>query len=277
MKKNTKEILCFFALAISTSWLCWAPLLLRNTDVNPNLLYSLLNKAGDFMPSVVAILITAFILGRAELLKILISMVNVRIGIRGYIYIFFIMPGVLSLAYLFSYLAVDLKFESILAPIIFPRIWPVLLLLLYFIAVQGPLGEELGWRGYALPRLFEIMNPLKSSIILGLVWAVWHLPRFYMEGTTQHSITLSYGIIIALLGYIIYTVLLTFMMTALFIKTGRSIFAAILFHAMANFSHGLITILTKPIGGVSILLAMLLVTLIIVAINRKDFLFMEQA
>jgi len=272
MKKSRKEVLRFFAVTIIASWLCWVPLLLRNAGVNLNFPYSLLNKVGDFMPSVVAILITAFMLGRAEMLKLLKSMINIRIGIRWYMYIFFIMPGVLSAAYLFSYIAVGLKFESILAPMIFPRLWPVFLLLVYFITIQGPLGEELGWRGYALPRLFKIMNPLKSSIILGLVWSVWHFPKFYIEGTTQYSIMLSYGIIIALLGYTLYTVLVTFMMTMLFIKTGRSVFAAILFHAVANFSHGLITILTKPVGGIFILSVMLIVTVIIVTLNKKDFL-----
>jgi len=46
----------------------------------------------------------------------------------------------------------------------------------------GPLGEELGWRGFALPRMLTRWQPLAVSLILGLIWGVWHLPAFFIVG-----------------------------------------------------------------------------------------------
>lgn len=69
----------------------------------------------------------------------------------------------------------------------------------------GPLGEEPGWRGYALPRLEAAVGPVLGSLILGILWALWHLPLFFYSGWTTSplwifvliqtgaSIILSYG------------------------------------------------------------------------------------
>lgn len=55
----------------------------------------------------------------------------------------------------------------------------------------GPLSEELGWRGYAQPRLRRRLSPLATSAVLGAVWAVWHLPLFALTGTWQSSLGLA--------------------------------------------------------------------------------------
>lgn len=55
----------------------------------------------------------------------------------------------------------------------------------------GSLGEELGWRGFALPRLQRTHGALGASLIIGVVWAVWHLPLFLMPGTSQAQISFA--------------------------------------------------------------------------------------
>ncbi|MFE6233837.1 CPBP family intramembrane glutamic endopeptidase [Cellulosimicrobium sp. NPDC057862] len=55
----------------------------------------------------------------------------------------------------------------------------------------GPLSEEFGWRGYAQPRLRRRRSPLATSVVLGAVWAVWHLPLFALTGTWQSSLGLA--------------------------------------------------------------------------------------
>jgi membrane protease YdiL (CAAX protease family) len=53
------------------------------------------------------------------------------------------------------------------------------------ISDPGPIGEELGWRGYALPRLLALMSPLSAGLLLGAIWSVWHLPAFFVAPLGQ--------------------------------------------------------------------------------------------
>ncbi|WP_454730128.1 CPBP family intramembrane glutamic endopeptidase [Cellulosimicrobium protaetiae] len=66
---------------------------------------------------------------------------------------------------------------------------PVLFALVSLCA--GPLSEEFGWRGYAQPRLRRRRSPLATSVVLGAVWAVWHLPLFALTGTWQSTLGLA--------------------------------------------------------------------------------------
>jgi len=86
----------------------------------------------------------------------------------------------------------------------------------------GPMGEEFGWRGLALPLLQRRFTPFWASIILGVVWAVWHAPAFVMSGTPQSA--WSFGPFF--LGLIAITVILT----PLFNASRGSLLIAILYH-----------------------------------------------
>lgn len=86
---------------------------------------------------------------------------------------------------------------------------------------SSPLLEELGWRGFLLPELQKKHNNLLGGIILGLIWGTWHLP-----------LVLSYGD--NLLTFYILIVLHTLIGVWLFVKTSKSLFIAILYHASLN-------------------------------------------
>jgi uncharacterized protein len=90
----------------------------------------------------------------------------------------------------------------------------------------GPLGEEFGWRGFALPRVLERHAPFAASLRLGLIHAVWHLPLFFMPGTPQSQ--LSFPLFtIGVVSIAIFT-------TALYLRTGANLLLAILVHLLAN-------------------------------------------
>jgi membrane protease YdiL (CAAX protease family) len=84
----------------------------------------------------------------------------------------------------------------------------------YSTLLGGPLGEEPGWRGYALPRLERALGPVRSSLVLGLLWTGWHLPLFLYPGWTSaplwiyvlfltgQSVLLTYGTNLAGFGII---------------------------------------------------------------------------
>lgn len=97
----------------------------------------------------------------------------------------------------------------------------------------GPLGEELGWRGYALPYLLRTAGPWRASFALGALWTFWHLPMmFLMPGASvPEYLPLS---AISILSYMAQITAVTGIMTFLFRRTGGSVLIAVLFHLTFN-------------------------------------------
>ena len=96
---------------------------------------------------------------------------------------------------------------------------------------QGPIPEEFGWRGYALPRLMEKFGFIKAALLLGVIWASWHLPGFFMEGVSQSSMPI--------IPYFITVVALSVIIAWIYYGTGRNLLAALLTHTMFNLSIAL--------------------------------------
>lgn len=90
--------------------------------------------------------------------------------------------------------------------------------------------EELGWRGFALPRLLEQFTAVSASLLIGIVWAVWHLPLLVLEGTSQFG-----GDFVP---YLITLVALSIMFTWLYRVTGGSVLLVMILHASQNASTG---------------------------------------
>ncbi len=90
----------------------------------------------------------------------------------------------------------------------------------------GPLGEELGWRGFALPRMLRLWSPVKASLILGVIWGIWHLPAFYVSSLSQSQ--LSFPV------FVVGAVSLSVVTSWLFLRSKGSVLIAIATHLMAN-------------------------------------------
>jgi membrane protease YdiL (CAAX protease family) len=105
--------------------------------------------------------------------------------------------------------------------------WMILPFFLQAFILSG-MGEEFGWRGYALPRFQAKWNALTSSMILGLLWVAWHIPFFFIHNQPLYQRNFWEWFPIILLSSIIYT--------WIFNNTKGSILAAALFHASFNSS-----------------------------------------
>lgn len=117
-------------------------------------------------------------------------------------------------------------------------------------ASMFPFIEELGWRGYVLDRLQEKHSALVSSLILGTVWSLWHLPTFFIPDSYQASLGIGTP---AFWLFMIGIVPLSLLFTWVYNNTSRSTLAVILFHAMVNFTGELIA-LTERADNFSIAL-----------------------
>jgi uncharacterized protein len=97
----------------------------------------------------------------------------------------------------------------------------------------GPLGEELGWRGYALPHLLQTRGPWTASLILGVMWTFWHLPMMFLMPGAALPAYLPPSVL-SILAYWAQLTAVTGIMTFLYRRTGGSVLIAVLFHLTFN-------------------------------------------
>ncbi|HTC95452.1 MAG TPA: type II CAAX endopeptidase family protein [Terriglobales bacterium] len=97
----------------------------------------------------------------------------------------------------------------------------------------GPLGEEAGWRGFLLPRLLEKYSPLTASLILGLIWSLWHVPLDYRA---------YFHTVAGTVGFTVHTLCMSILMTVLFINTRASVLLPMILHWSNNISYEFVSV-----------------------------------
>ena len=224
-------------LAYVLAWVLWLPLVLSkgggiglipfttSADVT-SLLPSLIIILGSLAPALAAIIMSASVGGWAAVRQLLRRMVQVRAGMQWYVVALFV-PLVASFvpALVFVGSTVFLRVfslqgvVSLLGYVIFTFIGLVL---------GSPIGEEPGWRGFALPRLQQRYGAVQASLILGPLWALWHLPLFFTGWGVVYQ---SSGVLLGILLFVLVVICYTIFMTWLFNHTRGSLFLAILAHS----------------------------------------------
>lgn len=91
----------------------------------------------------------------------------------------------------------------------------------------GGLGEETGWRGFALPRLLMLFRPATAAVVLGVIWGVWHLPAFFVSGLAQSQFGFGW--------FLLATVASSILMTWIYVHANGNLLAAgVIPHLMFN-------------------------------------------
>jgi membrane protease YdiL (CAAX protease family) len=226
MKHNSqpfKEATLFFAITLGLAYfVLWGPLVLFQiptisfvSDIKGPIWAIAMYMINAFGPSVVAIILTWTREGKVGLNQFLKRVVQFKIGWRWYLtIIMLVLLPTLGQLLIIRLLGQSFNYTGFITQL--GSFIPLIIL--------GPLSEELGWRGYALDRLQTKWNALTSSIIVGTLWAFWHLPLFYMVGTSQHELHFSF--ISFLFALIAHSILYTW----LYNNTNRSIWTAVFFH-----------------------------------------------
>lgn len=176
-----------------------------------------------------------------------------RVGFKWYL-IALLLPAVIRFAalgvlYLFGYIGWEFHF----------RPWHELLGVFLLMLLLVPL-EEIGWRGYALPRLQGMYGAFWASIILGVLWSLWHLPLVWLAGSYQQSDSpLEYMIVFTV------TILpISILFTWLYNHTNGSLLLASLFHAAINITESAIVLRDKD--GLFLLLVSSVLSAVLVGI-----------
>jgi uncharacterized protein len=126
-------------------------------------------------------------------------------------------------------------------------------LVISFISDAGPVGEEFGWRGFALPQLLHWRSPLAAALILGATWFAWHLPTFFISTLSQSHLSIPL--------FALNSLALSVIMTWLFLRTRGDLLLMILFHLIGNDCVGVLHVPFKAELAAEVLIAALIVSL----------------
>lgn len=191
---------------------------------------------GTFGPTMAALLLTAVTKGRSGLLALWQRMLIWHVGLRWYLFSF-------GGTAVFVLAAIGLYRLGGGAALTFndPAQWYLIIPTFLYVLVFSVLGEEIGWRGYALPRLQIRHSPFISSLIIGVLWGLWHWPLFWMPGNFHREIPLTL--------FMLQSIALAIIYTWLYNHTQGSLLIAHLFHAASNTTLGVLPVLPIDTGG----------------------------
>lgn len=224
-----KEAYVFLGLTLAFSYFVfWGPLALLKvpaisfvSDVRGPIWAIVLFLIGPFVPSLLAIFLTWRKEGESGLRSLGRRILQFKLGWRWYAVTFLIViAGTLGQVLISKF--IGNPFDAYVFVTQLGSFLPLLIL--------GPLSEELGWRGYALDRLQTRWNALASSLIIGLVWSLWHLPLFLIPGTSQHEMGVPF------IGFLIKLTSSSVLYTWLYNNTQRSLWSAILLHWLYTYA-----------------------------------------
>ena len=205
----------FFILVFAITWPCWFA-----AKSFPVLQIPLL-YLGIFAPAFVAIALTARREGTAGVAALLRRLFQWNVKARWYLFAF-------------GYMA-TIKLTVAVIHRVVAGAWPafgkdpwfvMIAATIFSLVVLGQSGEEIGWRGYALPRLAARFGFAGASLILGVIWACWHLPLFYFPGSPINGQSFPL--------YLLQVIAISVAMTWLYVRTDGSLLLTMLMHAAVN-------------------------------------------
>jgi len=215
----------YFGMAFAFAWIAVLPLLLSRAGIiAAELPVEPFQIAGALAgPTLAALIVTAATSGKSGVRQLLRRYVQWRAGLQWYLIVFFGALVVLTLG-------ATVWFGTTMFQGFIQKLPQVLALYFPFLVVGvllGPLWEEPGWRGFALPMLQSVYGPFLGTLILGLLWGVWHLPGFL--GGWLPALTLS-----SFLAMLVTTISFSILMTWVYNNTRGSLLLMILLHSSSS-------------------------------------------
>ena len=219
-----KKVRIFLMITFTVTWICWWILSFvkqDDTQIFSNPVYFLLFFTGGIAPTIASYLTIKY--SDKKFKPFNKSVLKIKVNLLFYLFIIFLVIGIQYLSkWIYGLTSKPIWSEMSLK---FMALIPLTLLMI-------PLGglEELGWRGLLLPELSKKLNFKISALIVGIIWTIWHLPLFFIQGLSHYQSNL--------LEFTIQTVGLGFVLAWLYGRT-KSIFICVLFHAFYNASSSI--------------------------------------
>lgn len=224
------EILLFISITYICSWIIWGWLYSSYIGIINKSIYKehfmLFVDLGSFIPSTISIVITRCLYKKKGLKELLIRLTKWKYSFMYYLFVI----GCCPLIYYVTILIYEIVTNSSQIQFV-KEPYSIFIATVWILVFSGPLGEEIGWRGFLLPRLQKKLSPIKASLVISFIWACWHLPLFYISGTSQYGTSFF----LFLIGDIYYAIQITWV----FNKTKGSLIFPILYHTAINVSFGL--------------------------------------
>ncbi len=254
---NTK-VLLFFILAYAFTWVFHLAIpafgLTFSFDItNPAMLLYLVGILGPFVS---AVFVSAHYEGSKGVKTLLLSAFRWRFNLIWYLFAIFIVA-------LLMLVNIGLHINAI--PL--PSEWMSFPLLLIFGQLWIVIGEEYGWRGFALPLLQKQFGSLGASLTIGVLWASWHLPMFFIPGSPQYTDSFLYTFPM----YVLIGIFWSIIMTMLYNRANGSVLICMIFHASLNIAA--FTIRMPSEANMMIYLYIPIVILSIMLLPRPLFVF----
>jgi uncharacterized protein len=218
-------LVTFFLLAFAITWVVWVPRAAASQGLWASDWPSVVGQAWTWAPAIAALLAAALTGGRDALRELGARLVRWRVGWQWYLVVI-LGPALFSLVVAGIYVVLGGSWADAAPPAI--RAGPLVMLALFLVilTLTDGLGEELAWRGFALPRLLTRYNALVASLVLGVIWALWHLPLLWTEGNGMFH----QPVWLLLVDVTAKSVLFTWV----FLHTRGSVLLAMLFHGATN-------------------------------------------
>ncbi|MCE7744748.1 MAG: CPBP family intramembrane metalloprotease [Candidatus Heimdallarchaeota archaeon] len=228
-KSSDLFLILFFVITFVWSWVLFLPNVLNSYGIIalPTWSTQVFSGFAIFGPLVAALIVTGIAQGGKGIVALLKKGIKADFNKKWLLPIFLLFPILAGIAFgiiipIFGY-SIETGYYN----------WGLVIgVVLIGFFVGGPLGEEFGWRGYALDPLQKRFGGLGASLILGFIWGVWHLPLHFITGTTQQFIPIW--------AFILLQMVLSVFYTWIYNNTGGSVLAVILLHWTANIAGALI-------------------------------------
>lgn len=225
------QLVAFFAITFAISWAIWWGMVSTSLSIATPM-GAVLNVIALSAPSLTALVLSA-VLGGGTLRRLLAGLSFSRASAR----LVLVALG-LPLAMIAVAIAISVLVFGAPTPVItIALVGVVAVEFVRILFLGGPLGEELGWRGFALPRLQARQPAFRAALILGLIWGLWHIPLYFVPGTGQFE-TASGGTSpsFAIGAFVVWTIGLSILFTWLFNASRGSLIVVMLLHASINLS-----------------------------------------